>query len=170
MNMEPKNMMMGNMNNINQPIKTEITVNVKLENNKIISVKCFEDDMASIFRKKCKINKEYLSLDNYKMIGENLTVKENGITDYSEIHEVSIFFNIIFETNRGQNYIIALDGNCPVGMSIIHFFIRTNLSEIIQAFNNKICFFFNGTLLRIIDSTPIKKMFNGQNPKVFVSY
>ena len=123
-------MMMGNMNNINQPIKKEITVYVKLENNKTISVKCFEDDMASIIKKKCKVIKGHLSLNNHKMIDGDSSIKENGITDYSEINEVSNCFNVIFETNKGRNLLIPLDENFPVGISIIYYFIRTNISEI----------------------------------------
>ena len=168
MNMELMNMMMGNMNNINQPIKKEITVYVKLENNKTISVKCSEDDITSIIKKKCKISKGHLSL-NHKMIYGNSSIKENGITDYSEINEVSDCFNVIFKTDIGRNLIIPLDENCPVGISIIYFFIRTNISEIVKVFDDKIRFLYNDTFLRINDNTPIKKIFiNNPNPRVYV--
>ena len=169
MNMNPMNMVMGNINNMNQKIKKEITVNVKLENNVIITVKCFEDDMASKLKMKCNINKGYISL-NYKVIDEGLTIKENGIIDYSEIDQGFNCFNINFKTFQGQSNIIALDGNCPVGISIIHYFIKiNNISEIIKVFNKKICFSFNINQLIIYDSTPIKENFKElRNPKFLV--
>ena len=43
------------------------------------------------------------------MIDGDLSIKENGITDYSEINEVSNCFNVIFKTDIGRNLIIPLD-------------------------------------------------------------
>ena len=161
-------MMMGNMNNINQLIKKEITVYVKLENNKTISVKCFENDMASIIRNKNNIIKGPLVL-NYKLIYEHDSIIENGITDYSVINEVSNLFNVIFETMSGRKLLIALDENCPVGILIIHFFMRTNISEIMKTFDSEISFIYNANHLRINDNTPIKKIFGFiRNPRVSV--
>ena len=169
MNINPMNVMNGNMNNINQTIKKEITVYVKLENNDIINVKCFEDDMASILQDKCHITKN-LSCD-YKIIFPFKTIKENGITDNSVVNIASSkVMNVNFKTTQGTHFSLVLDGNCPVGMLIILFFINNKKKGLLtKLFTDEIRLSFNATILRIDNRTSIKKYFISPNPTIMVN-
>ena len=82
----------------------------------------------------------------------------------------SDIYCIRFKTIKGANISIDLDENCPVGILIIHFYIKiNNIREIMRVFNFKTSFVNNSTVLRINDNTPIKKIFNNNlNPCVLV--
>ena len=166
-NINPNNMIIENINNINQQIKKDITVKIKFENNDIINVKCSEDDMASILYDKCNI-KKHLSHD-YKMIDSGKTIKENGITGDSELNVTSCFYNITYQ-KANSIYTISLNGNCPVGLSIILIFIKyNNIRAIIKVFNDTLLLFYNGRKLKISDNTPIRETFRVNSiPKIII--
>ena len=161
------NMLMGNMNNIIQNMQKEISINLKFEDNKTISVKCFEDDNISILRKKCNINKEYFAL-NYQIIREDSTFKGNNMLNSTSIDVVSQIKAITFKTDLGIAINIVLDGNCPIGIALIFFLIKLKIINGIGRILDKfLIFLYNSNKIRIDDSTPIKEFFKDSlNPVV----
>ena len=161
------NMMMANINNI---FKNEVTIKVKLENNKTIYIKCFKDDKVSILKEKCNEIKGTLT-SNYKIISSNLNIKDI-IQIYGDcIDEATGIKNIHFQNTKGIFTHLSLDDNCPVGIAIIYYLIKSKLTDGISNLRKGlISFVYVSTLLRIEDSTPIKKIFGcGPDPLVIVN-
>ena len=113
MNMiNPMNMMMANINNI---FKNEVTIKVKLKNNKAIDIKCFEDDKVSILKEKCNEIKGPLTGD-YKIISSNLNIQDIKHFYGGCIDEATGIKNIHFQKANGISTTLFLDDNCSVGI------------------------------------------------------
>ena len=172
-NLMNTNQMMMNMNNLNDHSDKgkEISVIIETENNQNDKyVNCFENYKASILREKCNIKEGILTYD-YKVINENLSIKDNGIYNKAIIKlksRMMKIYNVIFKVSfEGNIFRITLDGDCPIGMAIFIFFFETN--KICSLFNEELYFVFNASKLNIYDKTPIKLIFNEMiNPTIIV--
>ena len=173
MNYIQNNIMMENSNQSLVDRGKEIRVNLEIENEGHI-VKCFEGDKTSILKEKYNINKEWLSYD-YRILNTEKTIKENEILDYSVVKVVPDSINIIFEEYTGQKNVLILDGNCPVWIAIIIYYLSYNNNnykyKIISYLEGNIdTFIFNAKKMEMGDQTPIKVFFNNiVNPKVLVN-
>ena len=162
----------NNINQMNFNNKREVTIWVALENNPAIKIQCFEDDKVSILRQKCNKIQGALSCD-YELIRVDLTIKD-VLEKYGDILEnkQTNFMNVIFKTTQGSTKTLILDENCPIGIAIIHYFIKCNfLRGILLTKLRKIRLLFDSTILRIEDNTPIKEIFKNcpKNPGVLVN-
>ena len=167
MNMNPFNIMMGNMNQQKENKGKEIYLKVKSENkNELIN--CFKVDKASILKEKCNINEGALTF-NYKPIDYDKTIEENGIYDGSLIYVAHKIINVEFRYENGETKVISLSEICPISIALIYSCI--NLGRIylmMDGFYNDISFLYNARQLKIGDKTPIKEIFNSTNPIVRV--
>ena len=172
MNMNHRMMNMNNLNN-NEDKGKEISVIIKTENNQNDRyVNCFENDKASILREKCNIKEGILTYD-YKVISENLSIKDNGIYNKANIklkNQTMKIYNVIFNASlEGNLYRITLDGDCPIEIAIFIYIFETN--KICALFNGEFNFFFNASKLNIHDKTPIKQIFYDMiNPTIIVDF
>jgi len=171
-NMNPKMMNIKNNpinnNNANKSRK-EISITVKSENDKFI-VKCIKEDKASILMEKCNL-KGVLTF-NYKPIDKDLTLEENGIYDGYTIYIKSWIYRICFVNNSGHKHIICVSDDCPLEITIIYYFINIKREDLILKSFDKIeelDFLYNAQKLKILDRTPIKKIFfDSINPTITV--
>ena len=177
MNLNQMNMLMGVMNP--QEKGKEISIGLKIQDNKIIYAKCFEKEKASILREKINLNNSNEKINaialNYRIIDENLTIEENQIYNGSKLYMSSHIINIEFIVSRGNRFLLPLDENCPVGMAIILFIARKiRIPEMIfDVINNrKLHFLYKTFRLDIKDNTPIKEIFKENNisPRVTIIY
>ena len=169
MNMSP---LMINMKNLNQQQNEkgkEINVGIQLQNEifngKFVSF--FEGDKASIIKEKFNIKEKYLTY-KYKVIDDNLTIKENEISDYSIINVTNQIYNVKFTTTNGSTKTFFLDPECPVEMAIIIYCIYKN--KVFDLLESRISFLYNAYKIKIRDKTHIKELFKGNvNPKIVVN-
>ena len=160
------------MNQINFHNKKEVLIRVDLENNSSINIQCFEDDKLSILRQKCNKIKGALSC-LYEPLNENLTIKD--IIEkygYSIDNKQTKFISATFVTVMGSRTQLILDENCPIGIAIIHYFIKCNfIRGILHAKLKKLRFIYNAIALRLEDNTPIKEIFKncGREPTVVIN-
>ena len=126
MNFNPMNM----MGNIQQKEKGfPITLTIKSEfNPNINTVNCFPLDKASVIREKCNFggmneNGFYLT-HRYHLIRENLSIIDNDIREDSPIYLSTYLYQLRFKTGYGRIFTVRLEGNCPIGVAIIIFFVK----------------------------------------------
>ena len=169
--MYKKNMMVGNIDNINQQMNKEIQVIIKSENKQIDIVSCLENDKISILMRKLNINDCALTF-NYKPIDYDLTLKEAGIRNNSLINIQHIIYSITFNNSFGSKSIINLDGDCPLNIAIAFYGIKSQIIDIFQkVYNKTIIFLFDGYKLDVNDEIPVKKIFGfTDHPRVLVNY
>ena len=167
MNMNPFNIMMGNMNQQKENKGKEIYLKV-ISENKSELISCFKEDKASILKEKCNLNEGALTF-NYKLIDYDKTIEENGIYDDSLIYATHKIMNVEFKYQNGETKVISLSEICPISIALIYYCI--NLGRIylmMDEFYKDISFLYNARQLKIGDKTPIKEIFNGTNPIVRV--
>ena len=174
MNFNPMNM----MGNIQQQEKgLPITLTIKSEfNPNINTVKCFPDDKASVIREKCNItgineNDFYLT-HRYHLIRENLSIIDNDIREDSPIYLTTYLYQLRFKTGYGSIFTVRLEGNCPIGVAIIIFFVKFFPELMIDALDDKgknFRFSYNRWLF-IHDKTPLKQIFGSVLfPEILIS-
>ena len=134
-------------------------------NGKFVSF--FEGDKASIIKEKFNIKEKSLTY-KYKKIDDSLTIKENGILDYSIINVTNQIYNVLFTTTIGSYKTFFLDPECPVEMAIIIYCIDKN--KVLDLFEDRINFLYNAYKMKIRDKTHIKDFFKGNIfPKIVVN-
>ena len=170
-NMNQMNMMIGNNNNLNQSMNEEIYIIIKSENNKLDMVSCFENDSVDTLRTKLdelNLIKGFL-IYNYRVLKSG-TLKDNGIINGSIINIKSNANSLVFKNTQGTSIVITLDVDCPFNMAIMIYVSKLKSKNLYKMIINKsIVFLFNGQALRINDETPIKLIFPGTNPNIFVN-
>jgi vacuolar-type H+-ATPase subunit F/Vma7 len=167
MNMNPFNIMMGNMNQQKENKGKEIYLKIISENkSKLIS--CFNTDKASILEKKYNLNEGALTF-NYKLIDYDKTISENGIYGGSLIYVAHKIINLEFRDETGAIYLIPLSEDCPISIALIYYYISLGrIYLMMEGIYKDILFYYNGRSFEIGDKTPIKKIFNSTNPIVTV--
>ena len=151
-NMNPMMMNMGINQNIEDRGK-EISVNIK-KNNNIFNIRCFECDKASILKEKFNINNNEKLTYYFKLIDDDLTIKENGITNDSIINVTSnLMINVSFKDKQSTNLI--LEDACPIGYALIHYCLLRNVFLIFDLLNKNISFLFNARRLEIQNKTTL---------------
>ncbi len=165
MNMNQMNMNINNLNNRGK----EIRLMIKFENGKNSDnyINFFEGDKASLIRQKFNINSYYLT-NNYKKIEEDLTIKENDITDLSVIKATNQMYNVIFATTRGMFSRFILDPDCSIGMAIIIYCVENK--KVYDLIDERISFLYNACKLRFNDKTHLKDHFKENiNPRIMIN-
>jgi len=170
MNMNPFNIMMGNMNQQKENKGKKIYVKI-ISENKSELISCFRKDKASVLEEKFNLNKRILTF-NYKPIDYDKTIRENGIYDGSFIYITHKIINLEFKNENGTVNVICLSEDCPIRIAFIHYYISLGLiySIMMEGFYKDILFFYNGKILEIRDKTPIKEIFNSTNPIIRVKF
>ena len=167
MNMNPFNLIMGNMNQ--QTNKGQEISLIIISENRREFIKCFEYEKASILKEKYKV--EGTLTFNYKEISSDFTLKENGICDGSLIYIKHKFKNIIFKNTYGKTNVFPLSEDCPIGIAFIHYCMRlgiiNQLKTIFDGNNPELNFLYNYNRLKIYKA-PIKEIFAVNNPIVMV--
>ena len=165
MNMNQMNMNINNLNNRGK----EIRLMIKFENGKNSDnyINFFEGDKASLIRQKFNINSYFLT-NNYKKIEEDLTIKENDITDLSIIKATNQIYNVIFATAGKMLSHFILDPDCSIGMAIIIYCVENK--KVYDLIDERISFFYNACKLRFNDKTHLKDRFKKNiNPKIVIN-
>ena len=161
------NMMMPNFNQIISDKGEKINLTLKFENNEL-HIDCFQNDKSSILREKVNldgINGDFVS--NFKWIDPELTLEENGISNYSTI-EIKPIITLVFQ-NLGIKHYIILSRDCPLSIAIMYYLIKLNNPFFLQKIiKNRIEFLYNASKLNIIGQTSIDKIFNSDNPEIVV--
>ena len=122
MNMNPFNMMMGNMNQQKENKEKEIYFAI-ISENKSELIRCFKEDKISLLKEKYNLNEGFLTF-NYKPIDYEKTIAENRIYDGSLIYIAHRIINIEFRTQRGTSTIICLSEDCPIRIALIYYYIN----------------------------------------------
>ena len=154
----------------NKGRKLLITIKTK---NKEFHNECFEGDRVSKLYEKNNIKSGWL-IYNYKVLDEKLTLKENGVEDFSIIFLKSDSMNILFRDDyRGKNISLCLSKDCPLGLALIYYLIKSNnivyLPSIISG-KNELVFLYNASQMNFADVRPIEIIFKGSvNPVITVS-
>ena len=165
--MNMMNMMMPNFNQIISDKGEKINLTLKFENNEL-HIDCFQNDKSSILREKVNldgINGDFVS--NFKWIDPELTLEENGISNYSTI-EIKPIITLVFQ-NLGIKHYIILSRDCPLSIAIMYYLIKLNNPFFLQKIiKNRIEFLYNASKLNIIGQTSIDKIFNSDNPEIVV--
>ena len=160
-NPNPMNIMVNNDNNNNPSNDKGKEINIKVEKEgEIIDIKCFEGDLASILKTK-KIGRGAFTY-KYKSLKNNLSLKDNGISNNTIIHFKKSMMNVVFKDNKGLTLSVVLTYDCPLGIALIYYIMEfKDLSYIMSMINNedKIVFLFEGKSLKINDKTDISKVF-----------
>ena len=169
MNMNPMNIMMGNMNQqiVNKGKEICLTI---ISKNKKEFINCFEGDKASIIKEKYNLSNQNTLVFNCKPINYKLSIKENEICDGSWIYETNFIKNIIF-VNRDIKRSIPLSEDCPIGIALFYYYMKFDrINHILTAISGgkqEFFFSYNYNKLKIGDETPIKDIFlNDPNPYV----
>ena len=127
----------------------------------------FEGDKASLIRQKFNINSYYLT-NNYKQIKEDLTIKENDITDLYVIKATNQIYNVIFSTTLGMTSIFRLDPDCSIGTAIIIYCFENK--KVYDLIDERISFLYNAFKLRFNDKTHLKDHFKENiNPRIVIN-
>ena len=171
-------MMMNMMNNNlmeNNIREKEISLRIKLDNDKIEIFKCFITDKVCILREKFNIDKGEHFTYNYQPIDQTITFKENRIYDFSLIElKKNKILNLLFRSSMGDSLNIALSEDCPLGIAISYFFIKNDNPRLLNSIlSGKIqyIFLFNANKLDIQNETPIGEYFeNMSNPTIRVNF
>jgi len=147
-NPNPMNIMVNNDNNNNNPLNDKgKEINIKVEKEgEIMDIKCFEGDLASILKTK-KIGRDAFTY-KYKSLKNNLSLKDNGISNDTIIHFKKSMMNIVFKDNEGLTLSVVLTYDCPLGIALCYYIMEfKDLNYIISIINNedKITFLFEGT-------------------------
>jgi len=161
-NPNPMNIMVNNDNNNNNPLNDKgKEINIKVEKEgEIIDIKCYEGDLASILKTK-KIGRGAFTY-KYKSLKNNLSLKDNGISNNTIIHFKKSMMNVVFKDNEGLSLSVVLTYDCPLGIALCYYIMEfKDLNYIMSMINNedKITFLFEGTRLKIKDKTSISKVF-----------
>ena len=166
-NMNPMMMNMSMNQNIGNRGK-EISLNIK-KNKNIFNIKCFEYDKASILKEKFNLNNNEKLTYYFKLIDDDLTIKENGIIDGSIINVTSnLMINVSFKDKQRTNLI--LEGDCPVGYALIHYCLMRNVFLIFDFLNYNISFLFNARRLEIQNKTTIYNLSGSTNFSIIITY
>ena len=167
MNINPMNLMMGNMNQELNGNDKEISLTIISENKKEL-VKCLISDKASILKEKCNLTKGALTF-NYKVINTLLTIGENGIFNGALIYVKYDIKSIAFRSTQGIKIPICLSEDCPLEIALIYYLMR--LGRIMDRDNKSVSFLYNACKLKFKDETPIKDIFWGNPiPSVIVKF
>jgi len=160
-NPNPMNIMVNNDNNNNPSNDKGKEINIKVEKEgEIIDIECFEGDLASILKTK-KIGRGAFTY-KYKSLKNNLSLKDNGISNNTIIHFKKSMMNVVFKDNEGLTLSVVLTYDCPLGIALCYYIMEfKDLNYIMSMINNedKITFLFEGTILKIKDKTSISKVF-----------
>ncbi len=108
---------------------------------------------------------------NYKLIDTDLTLEENGIYNDYTVYLKPYIYRIFFVNNSGLKHIIYVSDDCPLEIAIIYYFIKIKREDLILKSFDKIeelDFLYNAQKLKILDRTPIKKIFDSINPNITV--
>ena len=167
MNMNPFNIMLGNMNQQKENKRKEIYVKI-ISENKSELISCFREDKASILKEKYNLNEGILTF-NYKPIDYDKTIRENGICDGSLICIAHKIINIEFENENGITNVICLSEDCPISIALINYCINIGRIYLMMEGSYKdISFSYNARWFEFGDKTPIKEIFNSTNPRIKV--
>lgn len=162
-----------NFMNMNNPMMPNLNQKIENKGNEIIisygnineKYNCFENEITYKLLEKIdgvgKWNLLKFTCDG-KIINPFITIKENGIKNYSKI-DLNPFINIIFNFNN-RNIVITLDGNYLFKKAVKYFLLIIGKEN---CFNNFL-FKYNSSQLNIEDKTPIKNIFKFVNVKVYV--
>ena len=174
MNQNLNPMMMGNNYIPLEDKGTMINLTIKIDNNSY-PVTCSSNDKVSALYKTVNLGDKNLDLTyNYKCLDGDWTLRENGIYYSSVIYAKSVMNVLFFSTSPSILSNLCLSKDCPIGLALIYYLIKTGNSSYITPFLNEIktvSFLFNGSRLNIKDQTPIDNVFrNVYNPKVTVIF
>ena len=166
MNMNPMNLMMGNINQqmIEKGSKMSLTI---ISGDKKKCIEFFENDKASILYEKSNQTRGSLAF-NYKVIDYDLTIKENGVCDHSLVYVNHNIKNIVFKNSTtGISNSITLSDDCPIGVALIHYYMKLGrinyIMTIINGGKPESIISFCDMKLEIEDKTPIKEIFKSNN-------
>lgn len=162
-------MMMNSGNVVQQPIDKGniIRIGFRSDNNQSYYnyLDFFEGDNASMLRIKFNI-KEGILIYKYRCIKEYLTIKENGIENYSMINVTNQIYNVTFKLEN-ITHIIAFSPDCPIDMAIVAYLNDAKKAH--DLIEDKVVFIYNHQKLNDKDKTPIKNIFDlDENPKIVV--
>ena len=164
MNMNPMNMNINNLNNRGK----EIRLMLKFENgeNSGNYINFFEGDKASLIRQKFNVDSGILT-NKYKLVNEDLTIKENDIESLSIIKVTNQIFNVLFFTTTGMKSQFLLDPDCSIGRAIIIYCVKNK--KVYDLIDKRIHFLYNTNKFEFNDKTKLKYIFKGNvNPKIQV--
>jgi len=151
-----------NQNDTNNKIKIMIESHIKMSNLKKTE-QAFS--LLDIFKNL------HLTL-NYKPLILFQTIEENGIYDGAIINISNNIYNLHFNGDNDQDWIIDLDEFCPFKQAIIYFCEKTGIKNIYQkVLEKKVWFEYNAKkyMEKILDETPFKNVFgNTYNPTIRV--
>ena len=169
-NMNPMMMMENNFQHSGDK-GSEILITIKSKDEEF-TVKCFQKDKISSLKEKYNNIKGGLTY-NYKLLNNNLTFNEAGISNLAEIH-VGQIKTLVFKSSRGNLNTLHLSDDCPIGLALIYYLAEC--PNVLWNFINKnlnVKFLFNANLLKIKDNTIIKKVLDLesiQNRTIIVDY
>ena len=156
-NMNPM-MISGNNNQLLEDKGEAIDITIKLDNNEY-PIKCFTKDKVSTIKQKFNLNDKGLTY-HYKCLDDDWTFGENGIMNSSVIY-ANYIMNITFHENTGKKFNLCLSKDCPLGLAIIYYLIKSgnslDLLSILNGIDN-VYFLFNGSELNVKDTTPIENV------------
>ena len=155
----PMNMMVPNNEIIKEGKKIKICIHLYDNENMI---ECYDNNKASLLKDKFNIN-DGVFICNYKLVDLNLSLRENGIRDFSniELKLKPIIMNLYFKDGKGNITTLMLIDDCPLGVAVCVYLMKQGDPFILQSlFNGNIQFLYNSKKLKITDKTPINKIFN----------
>ena len=110
---------------------------------------------------------------HYKCLDDDWTIGENGIMNSSVIY-ANYIMNITFHENTGKKFNLCLSKDCPLGLAIIYYLIKSgNSLDLLSMLNgiDNVYFLFNGSELNVKDTTPIENVLKSTFlPKIIVFF